>query len=172
MRKFFTSLVLALVLTSSSLAGVKVKQDYRMYNNTGNQCIWCCFETMGYTHQIKQLYGLTEDNPGAFYLNHVHSYLFSKSVKHRITTSRPDDITDVKTACDLGWGCIVTLYTGNAEILHAVIVTNVNEKSVFLIDNMDKELKDIEISREHFSKLWTGWSLLIWNPKLEQKKKE
>lgn len=167
MKKFILAILLTLLITGgNSVAALYVKPEDRVYNKTGTQCVFCCLETLGYAHKIKILYNLTDTNKGPYQVDHLPLFFDKYNVKYRLTDY--PDLKYVKEACDLGWGCMVVIYTEDPNMTHAILVTDVTDTSVYVIDNGDPELKERILQREFFKKIWTGVCLLIWNPEFEK----
>lgn len=66
MRKFFISLLLVLVFSSSAFSQAKIRKECRVPNKDPGYCAWACLATLGRHQKIKVLYNLVEDREKEF----------------------------------------------------------------------------------------------------------
>lgn len=125
----------------------------RIPNRTGSQCVWSSLETLARQHGITQLYNLTSNHRGLSGPGEVESLLRSRQVRFKQTTQGSMEFLRAAQ----GYGCLIGL-----DGQHAVVCADVSADKVYILDNMDSELKIRAWSMEKFRSRWDGWAVVIY----------
>lgn len=177
MRKILIALVI--LLFPLQLFAIDINKADRVKNFPPGYCAFCCLETLGHHHKIKNLYNLAQDrtkDPDEWiweadqwiYAHHNEGYyttvkakLDKLGIKHWIQKQGNFDRTLLPYANN--YGCVVGMKAGVfGKYGHAIILTKYTETKVEFFDPNWPEY-NWEASREWFDYYWEGFLIMVSN---------
>jgi hypothetical protein len=153
-----------ILITDPELIGVQVPipKEFRTYNKSGSQCVWCSLETLARYHKIERLYDLTKKYKHASGPGEVARVLKDRDIKF-FQTEKKDISFLEEYVKNRKLGCGVGL-----NGTHAVNVVHFDKDIVKIIDNSDRSLKIQTWSMKRFISQWDGWAFVLI-PDVEEK---
>jgi len=166
------ALVLSLLLSGVVWGEVKIDPRCRMRNRPPGRCGWCAVETLARHHQIKALYGLTEDNPTVCDPEDLEDALEDAGVRYRIQYPGDNSRTAIlRYAIKENLGAAVgfrELYPGAGG--HIVTLVDFGPDYVKVIDSADREYRVRTMDIDRFFYWWDGFALVLEKHKVPVKK--
>jgi hypothetical protein len=135
---------------------VPVPKSIRIYNNSGSQCVWCTAQMLGTFHNVKGVFGLTDQYKHATGPSEFNRVMTARHVKFKQVAGRDLDfldewVTNKKMGCGIG-----------INNTHVIMVVNFERgKKIKVIDNSDRTLRVQTWSWDKFMRNFTGWVFVI-----------
>ena len=135
---------------------VKIPQSMRIYNKSGNQCVWCSLEMLGRHNGSKGCEGLTDVYKDATGSGEVRRVLTQRNVKFLQVENRRDYsfikkwVNTEKKGVGIGVGHHMVLVCGFKE-----------NQFVKVIDNANSKLPIETWSWDKFTRRFDGWAIVV-----------
>lgn len=164
MRRYVSSLIVWLALCNASFADCKIPKKCQVENPPQGLCLWCCIETVGNYHKIKQTRGIVVrhwEEGGGCTFDKATNELWDMGVAYSYL--RPKlDIALVKAHTDAKYPIIVSTRKTSFHGSHAIIITNVTDTHVYFIDPNHPGILFRHALDYFVSDVWTGEAVRIW----------
>ena len=141
------------------LVGVQVPipKDMRVYNRSGNCCVWATIQALGNYNKSNGTHNLIDKYTWATGPGEVNRVLTQKGVKFLQTTSGRRDYSFLKK-----WVTEEKKGVGVGLPGHMVLMCHFDEgKEVKIIDNSDRSLRIQTWTWQQFVRRYDGWALVI-----------
>lgn len=138
---------------------VPIVKSMRVFNKTGQQCVWATLEALGNYHNIKGTKGLTDQYKRPAGAGDVYNALNKRNVKFKQTIKHDSSflkewVTDKKMGVGIG-------VNGGR---HMILLCHYEEgKCVKVIDNGDPQMRVQTWSWSKFTGRsgWDGWAVVV-----------
>lgn len=149
------SLSLSLILLLLSDCHITPKD--RVYNRTGQQCVWCTLESQARHWGYTSLFDLTTTYTGRTGEQEADYVLLSRGFKTYVGWAGSQDWASLENASRRHWPTSVAVHP-----YHMVLLIDVTPTTVTIIDNGgDKALEEQVWPRSYFASIWTGWFITL-----------
>jgi ABC-type bacteriocin/lantibiotic exporter with double-glycine peptidase domain len=140
---------------------INIPVQHRVYNESGQQCLWCSCETLGKFHELQEVNDLHKYYRSSAQIADVVKILRQKGIKvyweNRFAVK--GDAVD-KYVNKYQWGIAVEVEIGSNKY-HMVVVVEYDKHYVRYIENSEKGSPIRAMPRTSFDSKWTGGYIVI-----------